>query len=482
MITQALWTLIAIQIAMGAFDTLVHHELTERLAWRPSQRRELQLHGARNLIYAALFLTLGWLEPRGLWAVTVIALLVIEVIITLVDFVEEDMTRRLPASERVNHTLLALNYGVILALLVPVLLGWSWLDTGIASVSYGWWSLFATLSAIGVALFGLRDLAAARRCLRLAPAPASELVQALVPGQVVLVTGASGFIGQRLCEALAAGGHEVIALLRNPAKADALRAPYRLVTSLDQIADRTKIDAIVNLAGEPIANRLWSPARRRQLTASRVGMTQDVVRLIARLTVKPGVLVSGSAIGWYGVRGDEALTETAVSKPCFSHELCAAWEAAAGEAARHGVRVVLLRTGIVLGTQGGVLTRLLTPFEFGLGGRFGDGRHWMSWITRDDLVRLIAHAIADARVEGPLNGTAPNPVRNSDFTRALASALHRPALLPVPAAPLRWIAGDLARELLLGGQKVLPEKAVAAGFEFRDAEIGAALAKMLGAR
>ena len=482
MITQALWTLIAIQIAMGAFDTLVHHELTERLAWRPSQRRELQLHGARNLIYAALFLTLGWLEPRGLWAVTVIALLVIEVIITLVDFVEEDMTRRLPASERVNHTLLALNYGAILALLVPVLLGWSWLDTGIASVSYGWWSLFATLSAIGVALFGLRDLAAARRCLRLAPAPASELVQALVPGQVVLVTGASGFIGQRLCEALAAGGHEVIALLRNPAKADALRAPYRLATSLDQIADGTRIDAIVNLAGEPIANRLWSPARRRQLTASRVGMTQDVVRLIARLTVKPGVLVSGSAIGWYGVRGDEALTETAVSKPCFSHELCAAWEAAAGEAARHGVRVVLLRIGIVLGTQGGALTRLLTPFEFGLGGRFGDGRHWMSWITRDDLVRLIAHAIADPRVEGPLNGTAPNPVCNSDFTRALASALHRPALLPVPAAPLRWIAGDLARELLLGGQKVLPEKAVAAGFGFRDAEIGAALAKMLGAR
>lgn len=481
MITQTLWILIAIQIAMGAFDTLVHHELTERLAWRASQRHELRLHGVRNLIYAALFLTLGWSEARGVWALAIIAVLVAEVVITLMDFVEEDMSRKLPASERINHTLLALNYGAILALLVPVLLDWATRRSEIDSVSYGWWSIMATLAAIGVGLFGLRDLAASRRCLRLVPAPAAGLVQALAPQRVVLVTGASGFIGQRLCEALSAGGHEVIALLRNPAKADVLHPPYRLVTSLDQIADSTRIDAIVNLAGQPVASRLWTPKNRRLFVASRVAMTQDVVRLVARLAVKPAVLVNASAIGWYGVRGDEALGEAADGLPCFSHDLCAAWEAAALEAKAQGLRVVLLRIGLVLGTQGGFLTKLLTPFEFGLGGRFGDGQHWMSWITRDDLVRLIAHAIANARVEGPLNGTAPNPVRNVAFAGALAKALHRPALLPVPAAPLRWIAGDLARELLLGGQKVLPEKALATGFVFEDPDLDAALGRMLGA-
>lgn len=482
MISQTLWILIAIQIAMGAFDTLYHHEMTERLAWRPSQRNELLLHGVRNLIYAALFLTLGWAEPHGVWAVIVIILLIVEVVITLMDFVEEDMSRKLPASERVNHTLLALNYGAILVLLLPTLVAWARLDTAILGASYGYWSALATLSAIGVALFGLRDLFAAGRVLRLKQSPAETLMQGLAPGQTVLVTGASGFIGRRLCEALAASGHEVIALLRNPAKADVLTPPYRLVTSLDQIDSGAKIDAIVNLAGEPIGGSLWTAANRKLFVSSRVEMTQDVMRLIGRLATRPSVLINGSAIGWYGLRGDEALTEGSDSSPCFTHELCAAWETAAIKAKAAGVRVVLLRIGLVLGTEAGVLTRMLTPFEFGLGGRFGDGRHWMSWIERDDLVRLIAHAISDARIEGPLNATAPNPVRNADFTRDLARALGRPALLPVPAAPLRWIAGDFARELLLGGQKVLPEKALAAGFVFRHSALDATFNGLLGGK
>jgi uncharacterized protein len=209
-------------------------------------------------------------------------------------------------------------------------------------------------------------------------------------------------------------------------------------------------------------------------------MTQDVMRLIDRLATRPAVLVNGSAIGWYGLRGDEALNESSMSSPCFSHDLCAAWEAAANAAKAAGVRVVLLRIGLVLGTEAGMLTRMLTPFEFGLGGRFGDGRHWMSWIERDDLIRLIAHAISDTRIEGPLNATAPNPVRNADFTHRLARALRRPALFPVPAAPLRWIGGDFARELLLGGQKVLPEKALAAGFVFHHSGLDAAFDDLLG--
>ena len=165
--TSFLWTLIAIQIVMGVFDTFYHHELTERLAWRPSQRHELELHCMRNSLYAVLFLTFGWLEVHGFWAVIVIAILVVEVFVTLLDFVEEDLSRKLPATERINHTLLALNYGAILVLLLPVLVAWAGEPSGIGLVTYGWWSVLAAFAAAGVALFGVRDLAAARRVRRL---------------------------------------------------------------------------------------------------------------------------------------------------------------------------------------------------------------------------------------------------------------------------------------------------------------------------
>src|SRR5580692_3188506 len=176
MTSTLLWILISIQIAMGAFDTFYHHEMTERLAWRPSQRQELRLHGVRNILYALLFLTLGWLEVDGLWAVLIIVVLIAEVVITLMDFVEEDLSRKLPASERINHTLLALNYGAILVLLMPVLIEWAGHPTGIDFVSYGTWSLLAAASAFGVVVFGMRDLAAAKRLARLSEASSEGLV------------------------------------------------------------------------------------------------------------------------------------------------------------------------------------------------------------------------------------------------------------------------------------------------------------------
>lgn len=481
MTAQILWPLITLQIVMGAFDTLYHHELTERLAWRPSQQHELRLHGVRNLLYAALFLTLGWIEPHGLLAVVVIAVLAVEVVITLMDFVEEDMSRKLPASERINHTLLALNYGAILMLLVPLLIDWASRPTALVPISYGAWSIVATVSAIGVALFGLRDLAASVRARRLALPKAGDLMAALPERQTVLVTGATGFIGRRLVEALAAAGHQPVVLARDPAKAARLAAPFRLVTSLDQIPSDTHIDAVINLAGEPIADRPWTAARRRRLLASRLRMTRAVVRLIARLDRKPAVLVSGSAVGWYGLWHDESLTEFDGGKACFTHRLCTAWERAARAAEGYGVRVVRLRIGLVLGTEGGVLSRLLTPFELGLGGRIGDGRQWMSWIERDDLVRLIAHVMATPSLTGAVNATAPEPVTNATFTHELARALRRPAILPVPAALLRRLAGDLADELLIGGQRVLPDKANASGFAFRHPTLASALSAMLGA-
>ena len=479
MTSLLLWILIGIQIAMGAFDTFYHHEMTERLAWRPSQRHELQLHGVRNVLYALLFLTLGWLEVHGIWAIVVIVVLIAEVIITLMDFVEEDLSRKLPASERINHTLLALNYGAILVLLVPILIEWAGRSSEVQWASYGYWSILAAVSAAGVALFGLRDLAAAKRLARLSEIAADGLVGVLSRRQTILVTGATGFIGNRLVSSLTKAGHQVIALVRNPAKAEALHPPITLITSLDQLPADMAIDAIVNLAGEPISNGLWTEAKRRKIIESRVNMTDDVVRLIGRLERRPAVLVNGSAIGWYGLWQDQVLTESAKSHVCFSHELCEVWETAANRATEYGVRVICLRIGLVVGTEGGLLTRMLTPFEFGLGGPMGSGNQWMSWIERDDLIRLIAHAIAKPDISGPINATAPIPVTNGTFTEELGRWLRRPAVFRIPSSLLRGLAGDLANELLLGGQRVIPNKALSSGFVFRHETLRSALGAIL---
>jgi len=309
---------------------------------------------------------------------------------------------------------------------------------------------------------------------------AAELVSALARPRHVLITGATGFIGGRLAEALIRAGHDVTVLTRDPHKAVAvLRPPFRLVTRLDQIASDAAIDAVINLAGEPIADALWTRRQRRRILASRLRVTCALVKLIARLERKPAVLVSGSAVGWYGNWQDETLTEFDGGKRGFAHRVCEAWEQTAKRAARFGTRVVRLRIGIVLGAEGGMIARLRAPFALGLGGPLGSGQQWISWIERDDLVRLIAHVIADDRYVGAVNATAPTPVTNAAFARELARTLRRPAWLRVPAALLRVLAGDLARELLLGGQRVLPDKADAFGFTFRHPTLAGALAALL---
>jgi uncharacterized protein (TIGR01777 family) len=479
MTSNLLLTLIGLQICMAAFDTVYHHELTERLAWRPSQKHELALHAARSLLYALLFTTLGLTEPHGLWAMVVIAVLATEVGITLSDFVEEDLSRKLPATERVLHTILAVNYGAILVLLVPILVDWAWQPTAIVPINYGYVSLLAPLASLGATTFGLREFFAARRAARLSHGCADMLVDEIAERRSFLITGATGFIGTRLVEALTAAGHDVTVLTHDPAKAARLRPPFRLITSLDDVPGDARIDVIVNLAGEPIANGLWTRKKRERILQSRLKMTEGVVRLIRWLERPPSLLINASAIGIYGACGDEKLDENAQPRASFGRDVCAAWEAAAREAENLGVRVVTLRIGLVLGIDGGMLGQMLPSYEFGLGARIGSGRQWMAWIERDDLIRMIARIVSDDAISGPVNGTAPEPVRNADFTRELARTLRRPAVLALPAWLLHNAAGDMADELLLTGRRVIPAKMLSRGFKFQHETLRGALAKIL---
>ncbi|MES2058878.1 MAG: NAD-dependent epimerase/dehydratase family protein, partial [Pseudomonadota bacterium] len=241
--------LLLAQVAMGGFDTVYHHELTQRLAWKPGQATELRLHGARNMIYALVFLMLGWTEPHGLAALLLIGALSVELGITLWDFVEEDRVRALPASERVTHTLLTLNYGVLLAMLAPTLLTGAVQPTGLIMQNHGMVSLLLTVAALGVVVSGVRDLVAAARNHQLDATPAGELAAALGARKAVLVTGGTGFVGARLIAALVAAGHDVTVLTRDPRRALGLATPIRIVTDLTRLPDDFLCDVVINLAG-----------------------------------------------------------------------------------------------------------------------------------------------------------------------------------------------------------------------------------------
>ena len=291
-----------------------------------------------------------------------------------------------------------------------------------------------------------------------------------------LITGGSGFIGSALCRSLSADGHRVTVLTRSAERAKSkLPGEIVLVERLDGLAE---VDAVVNLAGENLAGGRWSDARKREFVDSRVGTTRRLVAWMTELARRPRVLVSGSAVGWYGPRGDEKLSEDAEPGNDFPAHLCRDWEAEARKAEALGVRVCLIRTGIVLDTDGGALRQMLLPFRLGFGGPMGDGRQWMSWITRADEVALIRWLVDHAEASGAYNGTAPSPVTNSEFAAALGRAVNRPAFLRTPAFALQFLFGEMA-DILLTGQRVLPTRAAAGGFVFRYPELTPALAAVL---
>ncbi|MGQ4879097.1 TIGR01777 family oxidoreductase [Billgrantia sp. LNSP4103-1] len=300
----------------------------------------------------------------------------------------------------------------------------------------------------------------------------------------VLVTGGSGFVGQRLCLRLKEAGHRLLVVSRDPEDARRqLPSGADVRRSVLDFIDAPP-EAIVNLAGEPIAARRWSDEQKQRLIDSRVNVTRDLGILCEQLKQAsdkaPRVMVSGSAMGFYGDQGDREVTEDTPPHDEFAHRLCKRWEDAALEAAGFGTRIALLRTGLVLDAGGGSLEKMLPPFKLGLGGRFGDGQQYMPWIHREDLVRAILFLIQRDDLDGPFNASAPHPVTNAEFTRTLARQLKRPAIMPVPAVVLETAFGEMAR-LLLTGADMRPARLLEAGFEFRFPTLGKALADILGA-
>ena len=295
----------------------------------------------------------------------------------------------------------------------------------------------------------------------------------------VTITGASGFIGRRLVSQLEAAGHTVHVLGRSPRKGASPSAQFSVWEPEKGPPPPAALaaDAVIHLAGEPVSQR-WSPEVKRRIRDSRVIGTQQLVAGLRQAERRPKVLVAASAVGYYGDRGNEVLTESASPGDTFLSRICVEWESAANEARSLGMRVVPVRTGLVLGKGGGALEKMLPLFKTGVGGKLGAGTQWMPWVHLDDLVSLMVRALEDGSWDGPVNGSAPNPVTNSDFTAALGRAVHRPALLPVPEFAVKLLYGEMA-QILFHSQRVIPQVPLSAGFEFRHPELFGALKAIL---
>lgn len=299
----------------------------------------------------------------------------------------------------------------------------------------------------------------------------------------VLVTGATGFIGSRVCDALHEKGDTVHVLSRNPARAQtklhSVKSVYGWNPETEQLPSEaiSDVKAVIHLAGETIAGR-WNAAKKRRIRDSRILSTRNLVASLGHADAKPAVLVCASAIGYYGDSGAEHFTEASPAGTDFLAKVCQEWETEAQKANEFGIRVVTVRIGLVLGLGGGLLTQVLPPFKMGVGGKLGSGTQWMSWIHVDDVVGIILHALENEEINGALNATAPAPVRNTEFTKMLGAVLRRPTLFPVPTFGLKLMMGEFADFVVLS-QNVLPEETEASGYEFRYRTLESALKALL---
>ena len=294
----------------------------------------------------------------------------------------------------------------------------------------------------------------------------------------ILVSGSHGLVGKALTTSLVNAGHEIVSLVRQSANDSEIEwHPNQGKINGQQLEG---FDVVVHLAGESIASGRWTEEKKRKIRESRVKGTELLSSALARLSQPPSTFISASAIGFYGSRGDELLTEESAPGDGFLPEVCVAWEKATGQAEAKGIRTIHPRFGIILDEKGGALERMLTPFRMGVGGKVGNGKQWMSWIALEDVINALRFLIDEPGSEGPVNFTAPRPVTNADFTEALGSVLSRPTLFSVPSFAARLAFGEMADELLLSSAKVEPERLKESGYQFKHPELSSALKTILG--
>jgi uncharacterized protein (TIGR01777 family) len=297
--------------------------------------------------------------------------------------------------------------------------------------------------------------------------------------QRIVVTGASGLVGKRLCAELQRDGVEVIRAVRRPIGPQPNELSWNPDFNQIESGKLERVDAVVHLAGENISEHRWTDAFKQRIRESRLRGTRLISETIAKLGSKPRTFICASAIGYYGNRGDEQLTESAAPGDDFLAEVCRDWEAACQPARDAGIRVVNLRIGVVLSAEGGALKKMLTPFKLGLGGKIGSGRQWMSWIALDDLSSVIQFALANERLSGSANAVTPNPVTNAEFTKTLGRVLGRPTVFPMPAFAAKLAFGEMADALLLSSTRVTPQALTQAGYQFSHPDLERALRHLL---
>lgn len=297
----------------------------------------------------------------------------------------------------------------------------------------------------------------------------------------ILISGSSGLIGTAVADALARDGHTIQRLVRAGSKNEPRSGDVRWDPASGELnaAAAEGADAVVNLAGASIGEGRWTATRKELLRASRISSTRNLIRALGKLQKPPRVFLSASAVGYFGNRGDEELTEDSAAGNDFLATLCKDLETEAAAAEDFGARTVCTRFGIVLAHDGGALPRMVTPFKLGAGGRLGSGKQWMSWVTLREVANIVKFVLATESLSGAVNAVAPGPVRNSEFTKILASVLHRPAIFPAPAFALKLALGEMAEGLLLSGQRVLPARLLAAGYQFQTTDVRPALQEVL---